>query len=145
MTYKTFFRCCLLLPIVTIGIFELGFYIWGPAFTKSLPEVIVAMWINLKQGFDFGIIQYLILIAFLAWGIGKWTLRVIKINTLLTPIYYALIMFVSFFIYGLIINDSTASQVGIFAILFSLIYGYFYVCIVFISYFLMKRVGVIKI
>jgi len=145
MNYRLFFRLSLLLPILVIGLFELGFWLFGPDFTKSIPKFFVGLWINTKTGLEIGIIQYIGLIAALAWGIGKWSLAAIKINAALTPLYYAAIMFVSLFIYGHIIKDPSTTEVGMFAAVFSIVYGYMYVLLVFLSYFVLRKSGVLRV
>ena len=144
MDYPTFFRFALLLPVLAIGLFEFGFMLYGPEFANNLPRFVVSMWTDSKIGIRMCWILYIGLCAFLARGFGRWPLRRSLLNGVLTPIYYGVSVLVTLFIYGNIVGDHTAEQVGIFAAIMSITYGYVYVAAVLAIYYALKQLGAIR-
>lgn len=144
MNYQTFFRVSLLLPVLAIGLFEFGLMLYGQEFSNSLPAIVTSMMVDSKIGIEMGWIQYLALCAFLAWGFGRWSLQQSLLNGVLGPIYYGILMLISLFIYANIVGDHTAEQVGIFAAVLSISYGYVYVAAILVSYYALKQFGAIR-
>jgi hypothetical protein len=89
-------------------------------------------------------ILYIGLCAFLARGFGRWPLRRSLLNGVLTPIYYGVSVLVTLFIYGNIVGDHTVEQVGVFAAIMSVTYGYVYVAAVLAIYYALKQLGAIR-
>lgn len=144
MDYRNFFRAALFLPVLGIGLLELGAMLSGPEFTKNLPLFVSSMWMETKIGIQMGWLQYLALSGFLAWRLASWSLQQSLLNGVLAPLYYGIIMLVSLFIYGSLVGDSMAEQVGVFVAIMSLSYGYVYVAAVLASYYVLKHLGVIR-
>lgn len=90
-------------------------------------------------------IQYVVLAAVMYWGIDRWSLRTIKIQIALMPVYYAILLWVSFFAYGLIVADTSATVVATISAVAALVYGYIYAALVFAAYGLGRMFGVIRL
>jgi len=143
MNFTTFLRLSLLLPVLGVGLFELGELLFGAAFQAALPSSLAALWLNSQVGVQMGWLQYIALGLFLAWGFGHWPLPRALLNATLGPLYYAVIMLVTLFIYAQLAADPLAEDVGIFVAILSVTYGYLYVGLVLGSFHLLKRVGLI--
>lgn len=144
MDYRTYFRLSLLLPFLAIGAIELGFVIYGEGFTDSLPLFVASLWVESKAGMQIGWIEYGVLGAFLAWGLGEWPLRRSLLNGTLAPIYYAVLVLVSLFVYGSLAGDPTAKDAGVFVAVFTVTYGYMYVAVVLAGYFVLRELGAVR-
>ena len=145
MNYQTFFLVSLFLPAIVFGLFELGFAISGAAFTKSLPEFLVSFWLNTKLAIPFASIQYIALAGLMFRGIGRWSLRSTKIHAALLPVYYAVVLLLTLFVYGEVKSDSSVMQVAMISAFAAIIYGYVYVLFVFATYFGGRKSGAIQI
>jgi hypothetical protein len=127
-----------------LGLFEMASARFGEAFRQALPSFIDALWINSRIGVELGWLQYAALSLFLAWGFGRWPVPRVLLNATLGPLYYAVIMLVTLFVYANLANDPLAEDVGIFMAILSVTYGYLYVGLVLGAYYLLKRAGAIK-
>jgi len=127
-----------------LGLFEIASLWFGEAFQQTLPSFVAALWINSRIGVEMGWLQYAALCLFLAWGFGHWPLPKVLLNGTLGPLYYAVLMLVTLFVYGNLAHDPLAEDVGIFTAILSVTYGYLYVGLVLGAYYLLKQAGVVK-
>jgi len=144
MSFRTLFRLSLLLPLLFAGAFALGNARYGSAFTEGLPHSLATLWLNVSVTLDMVWPQYLAVIAFLAWGFGRWPLQNALLHGVLGPVYYAVLLLVTLFIYGELSADPLAEDIGIFAAIFSVTYGYLYVGLVLAAYYTFKQLGLVS-
>ena len=141
---RTFFRLSLLLPVLVLGLFEMAALWFGEGFRQALPSFVGALWANSRIGVEMGWLQYAALSLFLAWGFGRWPVPKVLLNATLGPLYYAVIMLVTLFVFANLAHDPLAEDVGIFMAILSVTYGYLYVGLVLGAYYVLKRSGLIE-
>jgi hypothetical protein len=84
---------------------------------------------------------YLLFAIAMAWIIGKLTLKGVMIQAILSPVYFAAVVFLSFSLWGVVIGDPGGMKVGGLGAFYAVALGYVYVAIVLTGYFVYNRLA----
>jgi len=141
MNFRTHARLALLLPALLFGSLLLLSLLPGDLPARLLPSSLAAGWSQYRFAVEMGGIQYLALALLLGWRVGAWSARDAMLHFTLAPVYYAVLVLVSLFLYGQLAGDPIAEDVGIFIALLSVTYGYVYVAVLLGGFYLLNRLN----
>lgn len=134
-----YFRTALFVPVILPLIFMLIVRLLGVTRLVSMPDFLGKLFMLPILSIVFGGGIYLLFALVMYWLIGKLTISGVVIQVLLSPVYFAAIVFLVSMLWGVMIGDQFGGmQVGVLAGFYALVLGYAYVMVTLIGYFLLS-------